>query len=353
MAGLEPKERSELFTSTPARPGAEGHPGLAAGFDCDGTLVGALLWRWPARPACVYGAMLGGTFGTSTASPKHWSRPSRCCWPGLASVSPSGCCSGISAPKDSSISRDLRDRHRALGVAGRAGLDCASGDGAGRCRGGALWGLIPGALRAYLEASEIITSLMLNYVAILLADTGVRAVENPQGMGFPARRLPPAAWLPRWGTTRVHLGLVLGCCRVAICSAAAHLWGYEIRVIGENEQAARYAGITINRNILLVMALSGGLAGMAGMSEVAGLARAAAQPFTRLRLYRDHRGMACAAHPPRSCSSPFCLPDCSSAATSSRSAPVCRRRSPRCCRERSCSLCSAARCWASIASGGG
>jgi simple sugar transport system permease protein len=49
-------------------------------------------------------------------------------------------------------------------------------------------------------------------------------------------------------------------------------WGYEIRVIGENERAARYAGINITRNILLVMALSGALAGIAGMSEVAGIA---------------------------------------------------------------------------------
>ncbi len=144
--------------------------------------------------------------------------------------------------------------------------------------GGALWALIPGALRAYLKTSEIITSLMLNYVAILLAEYLVYGPwRNPQGMGFPGTAtFPDAAWLPRWGTTRVHLGIVLGLgAAVAIWVLLRRTWwGYEIRVVGENERAARYAGIPINRNILLVMALSGALAGMAGMSEVAGLSHA-------------------------------------------------------------------------------
>jgi simple sugar transport system permease protein len=142
--------------------------------------------------------------------------------------------------------------------------------------GGALWALIPGALRAFLKVHEIITTLMLNYVAVLLSEWLVHGPwKDPKAFGFPGTPpLPDAAWLPSLGTTRVHLGIFFG----LIAAAAIYVilrgtwWGYEIRVIGENERAARYAGINIPRNILLVMALSGGLAGIAGMSEVAGIA---------------------------------------------------------------------------------
>ena len=78
--------------------------------------------------------------------------------------------------------------------------------------GGGLWGLIPGALRAWFGASEIITSLMLNYVAILFSEYLVHGPwKDPQAFGFPGTApLPDAAWLPHWGTTRVHLGLLFG-----------------------------------------------------------------------------------------------------------------------------------------------
>jgi simple sugar transport system permease protein len=142
--------------------------------------------------------------------------------------------------------------------------------------GGALWGLIPGFLRAYLKVSETITTLMLNYIAILFTEYLVYGPwKNPEGFGFPGTRaLPDAASLPRWGTTRVHLGLLVALLAALVLAAIFHrsIWGYEIRVIGENERAARYAGINIRRNILLVMAVSGGLAGIAGMSEVTGIA---------------------------------------------------------------------------------
>jgi general nucleoside transport system permease protein len=142
--------------------------------------------------------------------------------------------------------------------------------------GGALWALVPALLRAYAGVNEIISTLMLNYVAVLFSDYLVHGPwKNPQGFGFPGTPyIPEAGWLPHLGTTRVHLGLLFG----LLAAAALYMilrrtwWGYEIRVIGENPRAARYAGINIARNILLVMALSGGLAGIAGMSEVAGIA---------------------------------------------------------------------------------
>ena len=141
--------------------------------------------------------------------------------------------------------------------------------------GGAAWALIPGALRAFLRVNEIITSLLLNYVAILFSDYLVYGRwRDPAGFGFPGTApLPEAAWFPQWGTTRVHLGLVFGLVAAALLWVILRRtrWGYEIAVTGENERAARYAGMPTIRNILLVMALSGGLAGIAGIGEVAGL----------------------------------------------------------------------------------
>jgi general nucleoside transport system permease protein len=141
--------------------------------------------------------------------------------------------------------------------------------------GGGLWGLIPGALRAWFGASEIITSLMLNYVAILFSEYLVHGPwRDPQAFGFPGTRsLPASAWLPNWGTTRVHLGLFFGLIAALVLWVVLRRtrWGYEIGVMGENPRAALYAGMPTKRTIVLVMALSGALAGLAGMSEVAGI----------------------------------------------------------------------------------
>jgi simple sugar transport system permease protein len=154
---------------------------------------------------------------------------------------------------------------------------------------GALWGLIPALLKAYLKVNEIITTLMLNYVAILMLDhlyTG--PWKDKQGFGFPGTAsFRDIAVLPRLPTEidagpihlslnagRVHLGLI-----IAVAAAvfiwlvlARTKWGYEIRVIGENPTAARYAGISLTRNFLLVMVISGGLAALAGYGQVAGIA---------------------------------------------------------------------------------
>ncbi|NOZ28332.1 MAG: ABC transporter permease [Chloroflexi bacterium] len=139
---------------------------------------------------------------------------------------------------------------------------------------GALWGLGPALLRAWLGVNEIITTLMLNYVAILWVEyLFVGPWKDPQGFGFPGTaQFPKAAWLPRI-TGRVHLGLIIAIVAAVVLWLALGRtkWGYEIRVIGENPRAARYAGISLVRNIVLVMIVSGGLAGLAGFGEVAGI----------------------------------------------------------------------------------
>jgi simple sugar transport system permease protein len=151
--------------------------------------------------------------------------------------------------------------------------------------GGALWGLIPAMLKAFLSVNEIITSLMLNYVAILwIQYLYYGPWRDPQGFGFPGTaefvreawlpRLRDTEWLPQlFATGRLHWGLVLAIVAAIVVWLIMDRtrWGYEIKIIGENPRAARYAGISIVRNILLVMILSGGLAGLAGFVQVAGI----------------------------------------------------------------------------------
>ncbi len=147
---------------------------------------------------------------------------------------------------------------------------------------GALWGFIPGYLKAKFNVNEIISSLMMNYIAIAWNNYFIFAVWSEGGFQM-SERFPRTAWLPRLtdyaeqvsvfrGLT-THFGLI-----IAIVAAVAlwwvvfrSKWGYEIRLIGDNPRAAKYAGINIVRNTVLVMMLSGGLAGLAGMAEISGV----------------------------------------------------------------------------------
>ncbi len=141
--------------------------------------------------------------------------------------------------------------------------------------GGALWAAIPGVLRGYLGVNETITSLMLNYVAILFSEWLVHGPwKNPVGYGFPGTEMfPPATFLPTLGTTRVHLGLVFGLVAALVLYLVLRRtrWGYEITVAGGSERVARYAGMATARNIVIVMLVSGALAGLAGMAEITGI----------------------------------------------------------------------------------
>ncbi|MFZ5597742.1 MAG: ABC transporter permease [Bacillota bacterium] len=140
---------------------------------------------------------------------------------------------------------------------------------------GGLWGLIPAIPRAYLGVNEIITTLMLNYVAILWVQFLVFGPwKDPHGFNFPmSAPFPEAARLGTLGHTRVHAGILFAILLSVIIYIIINRsrWGYEIRVIGESESAARYAGMNIRRNILLVMLISGAVCGLAGMSEVSGI----------------------------------------------------------------------------------
>ncbi len=147
---------------------------------------------------------------------------------------------------------------------------------------GAVWGLIPGFLKAKFNVNEIISTLMLNYIAVAWINFWIFAVWTEGGFQM-TPKFTENAWLPRLldyasavpffrGLT-THLGLVIGIVMAGLLWLIVYRsrWGYEIRLIGDNPRAAQYAGINIARNTILVMMLSGALAGLGGMSEVTGV----------------------------------------------------------------------------------
>jgi simple sugar transport system permease protein len=140
---------------------------------------------------------------------------------------------------------------------------------------GAMWGMIPGVLKACWQVNETILTLMLNYIAISWVDYLIFGPwKDPNSMGFPLTPIfAPAAQLPAWGDSRLHLGLVLAIVIAVLFYLTIQYtrWGYEVRLIGESPQAGRYAGMSVGRNIILVMMVSGGIAGIAGMIEVSGI----------------------------------------------------------------------------------
>lgn len=141
--------------------------------------------------------------------------------------------------------------------------------------GGGIWGLLTAIPRTYFQVNELITSLMLNYVALLALSYFVFGPwRDPKGMNFPGTPMfTDAQSLPVFGDTRLHFGLIFGIIGVLLYAFMIRYtrWGYELRLIGANPEAAKNAGIRISRHILIVMIISGGMAGLAGMSEVAGV----------------------------------------------------------------------------------
>jgi simple sugar transport system permease protein len=149
--------------------------------------------------------------------------------------------------------------------------------------GGALWALIPALLKVKLNCNEIITTLLMNYVAIYWVQHFIYGPwKDPVSFGFPMTKQFPDgaqlfrfadAGLPWFDGTRVHLGFVFAVLAVVILYFVQEKsrWGYEVAVTGGNPRAATYAGMNAVRNVLVVMCISGGLAGLAGMSEVCGI----------------------------------------------------------------------------------
>ena len=145
---------------------------------------------------------------------------------------------------------------------------------------GAAWGAIPGLLRAFLRTNEIITSLMLNYVAALVLnylifdslsywrDTSATGVSLPAGQG--ARRTRPAGRSSRVGSIAIPFGFILAVAVAVVIWVlyARTRFGFEAQVIGDSPRAARYAGMRTRRKIVAIMCLSGAIAGIGGASQI-------------------------------------------------------------------------------------
>lgn len=130
---------------------------------------------------------------------------------------------------------------------------------------GGLWGGIPGTLKAQWKVDETLTTLMMNYIAIGIAEyLYINAWKAPKGnMG--TVKYPEAGWIGSlWG--KVHYGLVIALILVVVLYFVLYKtrWGFELNMIGKNSEAARCQGVAIKKNIILAMLLSGGIAGLAG-----------------------------------------------------------------------------------------
>ncbi len=141
--------------------------------------------------------------------------------------------------------------------------------------GGALWAAIPALLKTRFNASEILTSLMLTYVAqLLLIYLVVGPWKDPDGYGFPQTRLfGEGATMPILiSGTRVHLGVLAAVIAVGVCWLihAKTLLGFQLRVLGQAPRAAAYAGFSGEGLTWFALLLGGALAGLAGVFEVAG-----------------------------------------------------------------------------------
>jgi general nucleoside transport system permease protein len=141
--------------------------------------------------------------------------------------------------------------------------------------GGAIWSGIPGFLKTKFNANEVITTLMFNYVALYFLNWIIRGpMKDPEGFGFPqSRMLNEVLHLPSiLPGTRLHAGLILALLLVVL---AALFWrsktGFRIQMVGESHEVSRYSGLNVPRTLLLSMILSGGIAGLAGWSEVFGI----------------------------------------------------------------------------------
>lgn len=141
--------------------------------------------------------------------------------------------------------------------------------------GGGLWAAIPGVLRARGWVSETISTLLMNYVAILVVQFVVFGPwKDPGGVNYPqTAEFAAGAILPTLGTSRVHAGIVFALVALGLYSfvVARTRWGLEMRGIGGNPEAARRAGIPIGAYIVVLMLVGGGLAGLAGMGEVSAI----------------------------------------------------------------------------------
>ncbi len=135
---------------------------------------------------------------------------------------------------------------------------------------------VPTYLKTRFGADEVVTTLLLNFVILIFLQMMLEGpLKDPMGLGWPQSSpiLDQGMLPPLMERMRVHSGLIIAlvCAGVAQFMLARSVWGFRLRAVGENAAAARHAGIGVNRTLFSVAIISGGLAGLAGVGEVAGL----------------------------------------------------------------------------------
>jgi simple sugar transport system permease protein len=144
--------------------------------------------------------------------------------------------------------------------------------------GGAVWAFVPAILKAKTGAHEVINTIMMNYIAFRLSEwlLGDRGPLQRPGTANPVSPfIEQSAELPRFfpDPIRFHLGffIALGVALFVWWFLFKTTWGFEVRTVGQNPNAAKYSGMSITRNLVIAMCLSGALAGLAGANEVLGV----------------------------------------------------------------------------------
>ncbi|MCX6059801.1 MAG: ABC transporter permease [Chloroflexi bacterium] len=145
--------------------------------------------------------------------------------------------------------------------------------------GGAIWGGIPGVLKAYFRVNEILSTVMMNAIAVQMMNFLLRGPMIDPSQAELASKIPQTARLleifrlPRLAPTRLHLGALIAVILAVLVYIL--LWrttlGYRIRAVGQNPNASRYAGIKVQRYVVLALLLSGAFSGMAGATQVFGV----------------------------------------------------------------------------------
>jgi ABC-type uncharacterized transport system permease subunit len=145
--------------------------------------------------------------------------------------------------------------------------------------GGAIWGAIPGALKAYFSVNEILSTVMMNAIAVQIMNFMLRGPMIDPEQAERASQIPQTApldaafRLPRLVPTRLHLGaaIAIGLAILVYVLLWRTTLGYRIRAVGQNPNASRYGGIRVRRQIVIALLLSGAFAGLAGVTQVYGL----------------------------------------------------------------------------------
>lgn len=140
--------------------------------------------------------------------------------------------------------------------------------------GGLAWGLVPAALKARYGLNEIITTIMMNYVAVYLTSWLVKGPFRDPTVVAPQMPLIPEAFrLPLLPFTRIHIGLVIGLIAVLLVYLMFRhgTLGFSLTVLGRSRKAAQHAGMPVNRLVVTALLVSAGLAGLAGANDVLGV----------------------------------------------------------------------------------